>query len=103
MNGEPQGERALRKRIRFLLPTPLALLFMLGIAFMATDFAATNQFAGFVWIGIFEALLGWNIIARRRMEKRLNLLIANRCAACGYDLRATPDRCPECGTIPPQN
>ncbi|HET6249906.1 MAG TPA: hypothetical protein VFE47_19610 [Tepidisphaeraceae bacterium] len=38
------------------------------------------------------------ILTARR--KRAMLIDLTHCAVCGYDLRATPNRCPECGTVP---
>jgi len=46
-------------------------------------------------LAIAPVLSLWSATTKRRALR----LTRGQCPICGYDLRATPDRCPECGTV----
>jgi hypothetical protein len=58
-----------------------------------------KQLALPVWLPLALTVVApsaWLALHLRRRRRRAR----NLCVHCGYDLRASPERCPECGTVP---
>ena len=90
--------------MRRLAPHVVTTLALLSLLLCATLCAAGVEVRYPVPVGCLLALpiawpaaWGWHSHRRRRVLRRRTA--AGQCVACGYDLRATPGRCPECGTI----
>jgi hypothetical protein len=73
----------------------------LGFGYMhyIDTFADVRRFVVPCWfVAILTLLLPATWMLTRLTGRRRSS--QNLCPNCGYDLRATPDRCPECGAIP---
>jgi hypothetical protein len=80
----------------------------IGVAYSSVDYGNDGRqmrYAVYLphWVVVVGLLLPaaarfWMIVRRRRVAGRRG---RNCCVVCGYDLRATPGRCPECGTVVP--
>jgi len=89
---------------RALIAFPVAMAIECGAAIGLNkiphhrrDSADLMQFAtSFVSMLVLYALLTYASWPRYR---RARWKAQGRCLNCGYDLKATPDRCPECGKV----
>jgi hypothetical protein len=60
-------------------------------------FLALPTFAQYCVCAVGGVLALLDYVARQRHARFLERVRRGLCVRCGYDLRATPHRCPECG------
>jgi hypothetical protein len=91
------------------LSMPLLLYFSAPLLCPVTFAMRGNDAQSLIWncvvLGINAFIWGYSLSAvwsshehRREKTRRFRMLATGHCPKCGYDIRATRERCPECGT-----
>ena len=88
-----------------VLSFPLAILFLMEcVGVRDRSYSAADVVMGSVLVGANSLVWGYGVAwlcsvpARLREHRRRGRLRRGLCSKCKYDLRASKDRCPECGT-----
>ena len=80
----------------------LAPFFAFIMLFRAAT-SGSNSFrltAWLLYLGTFGLVSVLQILLERRRTQPARWVAQGRCGNCGYDIRVTPECCPECGTRP---
>jgi len=94
-----ESEHAMSLVVAFLRFVLLGL-FLWGIAaivlrlFLVDDEHTAWAVIAFAWVAA-----GYDTVRKTILDRRKASQGPFACLHCGYDLRATPERCPECGYV----
>jgi len=86
------------RRLLTTLAKGLAL-FLLGLPMLWFEHAFPRTFKTLILAWILFTVT-YTVRAFIHYDRWVRRHLLHQCPTCGYDLRATPTRCPECGTIP---
>jgi hypothetical protein len=81
-----------------LLLALIVVAHSLGILYFAGVLAYSGVSAFSVGLlAVWTGISAWSVVVNWQAMRSSERKARGCCAQCGYDLRASPDRCPECG------